>query len=124
MPGMSSIDDNVFCYLTTTGRVTGNPHEIEIWFARDRDTIYMLSGYGDRSDWVRNLIANGEAEVRIDGERREGRGRVIAEGDEQAIARRLVFEKYQPRKENDLANWRDTALPLAIDLAEGARSTV
>ena len=22
-----------FCYLTTTGRVTGRPHEVEIWFA-------------------------------------------------------------------------------------------
>src|SRR5215210_3089845 len=22
-----------FCYLTTTGRITGRPHEIEIWFA-------------------------------------------------------------------------------------------
>jgi hypothetical protein len=25
--------DEEFCYLTTTGRVTGRPHEIEIWFA-------------------------------------------------------------------------------------------
>ncbi len=31
------------------------PHEIEIWFADDDDTLYMLSGGGDRSDWVRNL---------------------------------------------------------------------
>jgi hypothetical protein len=23
-----------FCYLTTTGRVSGRPHTIEIWFAR------------------------------------------------------------------------------------------
>ena len=22
-----------YCYLTTTGRVSGRPHEIEIWFA-------------------------------------------------------------------------------------------
>ena len=28
------VDDD-FCYLTTRGRVTGAPHEIEIWFALD-----------------------------------------------------------------------------------------
>ena len=40
MPGdwlrQHAADD--FCYLTTTGRRTGNPHEIEIWFAVDPGT--------------------------------------------------------------------------------------
>ncbi len=33
-----------YCYLTTTGRVTGRPHTIEIWFALDGGTLYMLAG--------------------------------------------------------------------------------
>ena len=109
--------DEVFAYLTTTGRVTGQPHTIEIWFAANHDAVYLLSGGGDRADWVRNIMANGKATIRIGSDELEGSGRVIASEDEQAIARRLVFEKYQPRKDNDLTNWRDTALPLAIDLA-------
>ena len=58
-----------FCYLTTTGRVTGRPHEIEIWFALipERRTLYMLSGGGDRSDWVKNLSRDPDVEVRIAG---------------------------------------------------------
>ena len=44
-----------FCHLTTRGRVSGRPHEIEIWFALDDGTLYLLSGGGERSDWVRNL---------------------------------------------------------------------
>jgi hypothetical protein len=44
-----------FCYLTTTGRVTGRPHTIEIWFALDGATLYMLSGGREHSDWVKNL---------------------------------------------------------------------
>jgi hypothetical protein len=32
-----------FCYLTTTGRVTGRPHTIEIWFALEGGTLYTLS---------------------------------------------------------------------------------
>ena len=50
----ASAEDD-FCYLTTRGRVTGEPHEIEIWFAIHGDTLYLLAGAGDRSDWVRNL---------------------------------------------------------------------
>lgn len=113
---MKPLDEHVVCDLTTTGRVTGAPHTIEIWFAGGPDTIYLLSGFGDRSDWVRNLMANGEAAVRFDGQRRRGMGRVVIDQDEQAVARRLVFEKYQPRKGNDLTDWRDTSLPMAIDL--------
>jgi hypothetical protein len=31
--------DDDFCYLTTTGRVTGRSQTIEIWFALDGDTL-------------------------------------------------------------------------------------
>jgi hypothetical protein len=44
-----------FCYLTTTGRVSGEPREIEIWFGLEGETLYMLSGGRERSDWVKNL---------------------------------------------------------------------
>jgi hypothetical protein len=47
-----------YCYLTTTGRVSGRPHQIEIWFAIDGGTLYMLSGGGERSDWVKNLLVH------------------------------------------------------------------
>jgi hypothetical protein len=33
------------CYLTTTGRVSGRPHTIEIWFALQDRTLYVLSGW-------------------------------------------------------------------------------
>ena len=35
--------DENFCYLTTTGRVSGCPHTIKIWFALKGHTLYMLS---------------------------------------------------------------------------------
>ena len=56
-----------FCYLTTRGRVTGDPHEIEIWFAARDSTIYMLSGGGSSADWVKNILANPEVRVRVGG---------------------------------------------------------
>jgi deazaflavin-dependent oxidoreductase (nitroreductase family) len=108
--------DEEFCYLTTTGRVTSRPHEIEIWFAlRDSGrTLYLLSGGRDRSDWVKNLRHNPEVTVRIDGERFGGRAR-IAEDEEDDLARHLLVEKYE-RNPGSLANWRRTALPVAVEL--------
>lgn len=115
---MDDLNDHALAYVTTTGRVTGRPHRIEIWFAASGDTIYMLSGGGDRSDWVRNLLANGSAEVRIDGVSRSGTGRRVVDEDEDAIARRLVFDKYHPGYGGDLTDWRDRSLPMAIDLVD------
>ncbi|MFP5326312.1 MAG: nitroreductase family deazaflavin-dependent oxidoreductase [Acidimicrobiia bacterium] len=108
--------DDDYCYLTTTGRRTGEPHRIEIWYARDGERLYLLSGAGRRSDWVRNLEANNEVSVEVDGERRDATARVLDDsGVEEARARQLLFEKYQPRYTGDLSDWRDSALPVALD---------
>ena len=45
-----------FLYLTTTGRVSGKPREIEIWFVEHRGCYYMVSERLDRSNWVKNLL--------------------------------------------------------------------
>ena len=106
-----------FGYLTTRGRRTGTPHEIEIWFAADGDTLYLLSGGRDRSDWVRNLQADPAVTFRVRDTTYVGRARVIdATNPEDRHARTLVFDKYQPSN-GGLEGWRESALPVAIDLA-------
>jgi deazaflavin-dependent oxidoreductase (nitroreductase family) len=96
--------DDDFCYLTTTGRVTGEPHTIEIWFALDGRTLYMLSG-NHSSDWVKNLLRAPDIAVRLGEMMFVGRARVVAQANEDALARRLVLEKYVPRSSDDLARW-------------------
>lgn len=113
---LDTFADEDYCYLTTTGRVTGRPHEVEIWFALSGSTLYMLSGGGDRSDWVKNLRRFPETTVRIQTTSFSGRGRTVQSQEEDGQARRLLFEKYQPGYGGSLANWRDTALPVAVDL--------
>jgi deazaflavin-dependent oxidoreductase (nitroreductase family) len=114
-PDLCALADEDFCYLTTTGRVTGRPHTIEIWFAIEDLTLYMLSGGRDRSDWVKNLQRTPEVTVRIGDERFEGRARVVEDTEEDELARRLLVEKYESRP-GSLSNWRRTALPVAVDL--------
>jgi deazaflavin-dependent oxidoreductase (nitroreductase family) len=106
-----------YCYLTTTGRVSGEPREIEIWFGLEGQTVYLLSGGGDRSDWVRNLTRDPRVSVRIAGQTFEGLARVVEGPEEEAGARELLFDKYAPRYSGSLDNWRRTALPVAIDFA-------
>jgi deazaflavin-dependent oxidoreductase (nitroreductase family) len=112
MPGdVASLD---FCYLTTTGRVTGNPHRIEIWFVLVDETVYLMAGGGDRSDWVRNLRMASEVEVELGGRKRATTARVVEAGsDEDVLARRAMLEKYA-RREGDLTEWGREALVVAI----------
>ncbi len=112
----ASLAREPFCYLTTTGRRSGEARRIEIWFAAAESaaTIYLLAGGGERAGWVRNLRRHPRVAVEIGGRRFTGTARVVADGDEDAAARRLVYEKY--REGEDLEEWRDTALPVAIDL--------
>ena len=113
----AAVDDD-FCYLTTRGRRSGQPHEIEIWFALDGRTLYFLAGARDGSDWVRNVMAEPAVSVRVRDRTYAGRGRVVAEGDESERARTLVFDKYQPRSSGSLSDWRVRSLPVAVDLEE------
>jgi hypothetical protein len=96
--------------------VSGEPREIEIWFGLADRTLYMLSGGRDRSDWVRNLLREPRVTVRIAGELSGGRARLVEDAEEDALARRLLFEKYSPGYSGDLERWRDEALPVAVDL--------
>jgi deazaflavin-dependent oxidoreductase (nitroreductase family) len=112
-----------FCYLTTRGRVTGRPHEIEIWFANNNHaTLYMLSGGGDRSDWVRNLLADPAVTVRIRDTSYAATARVIDDPTEERRARTIVFDKYQPRNSGSLEGWRESALPIAVDFTHSSRT--
>ncbi len=112
----ASLSGEAFCYLTTTGRVSGRPHTIEIWFALDGRTLYMLSGGGRRSDWVLNLTLAPDVSVRIGGRTFKGRARIVTDPSEEERARNLVHDKYRAGYGGDLSGWRETALPVAVDL--------
>jgi hypothetical protein len=91
-----------YCFLTTTGRRTGS--------------VYLLSGGGERSDWVRNIRAEPRVGLRIGDRDMICRAEVVGDPDEDALARRLLLEKYRPRYRGDLDEWGETALPIAIEL--------
>ncbi|HEX6031123.1 MAG TPA: nitroreductase family deazaflavin-dependent oxidoreductase, partial [Tepidiformaceae bacterium] len=106
-----------YCYLTTTGRTSGEPREIEIWFGADGGRLYLLSGGRDRSHWVRNIKVEPRVTVRLGSETYPATARLVEAGtEEDAQARRRLLEKYSPRYSGDLTDWGRTALPVALDL--------
>lgn len=115
MTGERPLGDLDSCYLTTTGRHTGSPHRIEIWFAISDAHVYLLSGAGDHSDWVRNLMISPEVVVEIGDLKRTTKARVVSDPVEDATVRKLLVEKYQPRYRGDLDDWGKTSLPVALD---------
>jgi deazaflavin-dependent oxidoreductase (nitroreductase family) len=109
--------DEAYCYLTTTGRITGNPHEIEIWFGLNDNTLYLLSGGMDSSDWVKNLLKNPSVTVRVGKYTFNATARIVTDEKEETMARYMLAEKYQEWEEGrTLSEWARTALPVAIDL--------
>ena len=116
---LSGLKDEEYCYLTTTGRVTGRPHEIEIWFGLNESTLYLLSGGRDRSDWVKNLRKNPNVSVRVAKHTFEGIARLVNDEKEETMARYLLAEKYQEWESGrTLSEWARTALVVAIDVKE------
>jgi deazaflavin-dependent oxidoreductase (nitroreductase family) len=114
---MADISKEEYCYLTTTGRVSGRPHEIEIWFGLRKNTLYLLSGGRDKSDWVKNLLKDPSVRVRIADRTFAGRARLVKEQEEDTLARHLVAEKYHEMDDEQTPDeWARTALPVAIDL--------
>ncbi len=111
---LQALADDDFCYLTTIGRRSGRPHTIEIWFALDGRTLYLLSGGGDKADWVKNLQQHPSVQVRIRQQEFSGQARLITAGQEDALARKLLYEKYTPRSSDDLSDWSQASLPVAV----------
>ncbi len=117
MPSLpASLAGEDFCYLTTTGRVSGKPHEIEIWFGARDHSIYLMSGGGEKADWVKNLRKDPNVTVRIGKQHFKGMARLVTDSQEELAARNMVADKYNEREsDGSLDEWARTALVVAID---------
>lgn len=104
-----------YCYLTTRGRKTGNPHEIEIWFVVHEGMVYLMSGGMDRADWVKNLLKEPHVTLRIAGQTFTAIAHVRQEKDEEHI-RTLMADKYKEREsDGSLSDWARTALVVGFE---------
>ncbi len=114
---LNALQEVEFCYLTTTGRVTGKPHEIEIWFGAQNGSVYLMAG-DHKSDWVKNLRKDPHVSVRILSRHFSGTARLVKDIQEEMAARFMLAEKYNEWENGrTLSEWARTALVVAIDLS-------
>lgn len=64
-------------YLTTVGRATGLPREIEIWFVVCGECFYLFAETRDAAGWVKNIRRHPEVTVRIGDLQIDGTARVL-----------------------------------------------
>lgn len=82
------------CDVTSIGRRSGKPHEIEIWFGVIDDTMYLISGNGPIADWYRNALDDSQVSVCLAGETHEGVARDVTDADERRRVGDLMGAKY------------------------------
>src|SRR5208337_2649776 len=64
-------------HLTTIGRVSGLPREVEIWFIVCREKFYLFCEHGEAAGWVKNIRRNPSVSVRIGGHQIGATARVL-----------------------------------------------
>jgi deazaflavin-dependent oxidoreductase (nitroreductase family) len=97
MPAANDSSGLQYLYITTTGRKTGLPREIEIWFVGYEGRYYILAEMFHRAQWVKNVTHCARVRVRIGEHEFEATARVLDEERDQKIwetAQRLAREKY------------------------------
>ncbi|MEK6301258.1 MAG: nitroreductase family deazaflavin-dependent oxidoreductase [Acidobacteriota bacterium] len=86
-----------YLYLTTTGRITGKPREIEIWFVEHGGKFYILAEHLDDTQWVKNIKHDGRVRVRLGDRTFEAIARVLDYNRDRNVwltAQALAREKY------------------------------
>jgi len=80
-------EETQYLYVTTTGRRTSRPREIEIWFTRHDGRFYLVAEQRERAQWVQNLRALPRVGVRMGKQRFLARARVVDARAEPELAR-------------------------------------
>jgi deazaflavin-dependent oxidoreductase (nitroreductase family) len=75
--------------LETTGRVSGLPRRTPVGGRRVGDSFWLVSEFGERSQYVRNIKANPRVRVRIRGRWHTGTAHLLPDDDPVARLRSL-----------------------------------
>jgi len=110
----AALDRGGIADITTTGRKTGRPRRIEIYFHQFDGNYYLTGRHGAKRDWEANIIANPEFTLHL----KRGMGADIdvvgepePDPEERArILRRALIESWDSppdRVEASLHKWVD-----------------
>jgi deazaflavin-dependent oxidoreductase (nitroreductase family) len=100
--------------LTTVGRKSGKPRQVTIWITTDGERLYVRSGAGMGRDWPQNLMARGEATLRLGGRDLKVKPRRVTDETEARATSQLARKKYgiyvKPSKPGEPLTTGETAV--------------
>jgi deazaflavin-dependent oxidoreductase (nitroreductase family) len=70
--------------LETTGRKTGEPRRTPLGGSRDGNQFWFVSEFGDKSQYVKNIQANPQVRVRLNGKWHSGTAQLVPDDDPHA----------------------------------------
>jgi deazaflavin-dependent oxidoreductase (nitroreductase family) len=82
---LQSVANEQVLYLTTMGRRTLLPREIEIWFIVRGESFYLFAETGEAAGWVKNVRRNPRVVVRIGQHRIDATARVLDRQDDREL---------------------------------------
>lgn len=94
MSWLATHADDECCDITTIGRRSGSPHQIEIWFGVIGEVMYIISGNGPSADWYRNALGNPEVTICLGGRSSRGIARPVVDVGERRTVGDLMGAKY------------------------------
>jgi deazaflavin-dependent oxidoreductase (nitroreductase family) len=77
--GLGPVIGKIVLLLTTTGRKSGQPRVTPLQYEEIDGEYYLGAARGLQADWVRNLQANPQVEVRVGSKRLRGTAEVISD---------------------------------------------
>ncbi len=107
--GLGPVVGRLFMILTTTGRTSGLPRRIAIEYHARQGRKYVVSAWGERAQWYKNLLADPHVTIQT------------ANGAESVIARRVtsdaeLTEAYRLLEYNPFMRRWVEALGVRLDL--------
>ena len=115
MSDLEKVKGEKFIYLTTTGRKTGKPHTVELWFAVDNDRVF-LSHEGAQTDWMKNFLKNSSVDVKIGNLKLAGKAGITPDrSDSREAGKKALYEKYySPASKAVLDDWFELSKVIEI----------
>jgi len=103
-------------HVTTTGRKTGKPHTVELWFAVKDGKVY-LSHEGSETDWMKNIRHSDRVSFEMAGKSFRGRAGTLENGSKEAWeAEVALYEKYYGKASKEIIeDWFSLSKLIAVE---------
>jgi deazaflavin-dependent oxidoreductase (nitroreductase family) len=100
--------------LETTGRVSGLPRRTPLGGRRVGDSFWLVSEFGERSQYVRNILADPRVRVRVGGRWHTGTAHLLPDDD--AVARLRTLPRFNSAAVRTIGT---DLLTIRVDLTDG-----